>query len=276
MSTPFLRDVSGSSKPRDKRRQESPADIPTVSRGEFLRQFGEDYRAGQHATFLGPTQRGKTTLCIQCLEVVVSPELPCVLYAGKPPGRDKTMAAAADKLNLRIVEEWPPPTGPINHFKDKKRNGYVLRPHHRMEDTDADDANLKRQFGTALKHNYASKTPVITVLDERHHVESDLGLKKESNAALLRGAPVNSQWNLLQRGRHVSYLVYDAPEHIFIFFDPDQSNRKRYAEIGGVDPRLIMQVTDNLKTSRTDTGMTISQCLYIRRSGPELMIVDTE
>jgi len=123
--------------------------------------------------------------------------------------------------------------------------------------------------------NYASKKPVITVVDEAHHVQKDMGLQKEAEATLMRGAPTNAEWSLIQRGRYVSYHCYGAPEHLFIFSDPDQNNRKRYSEIGGVDPRYLERLSDTLKTEKTKTGNTISECIYIRRSGPEIMVVST-
>jgi hypothetical protein len=92
----------------------------------------------------------------------------------------------------------------------------------------------------------------------------------------MRGAPIVSQWSLLQRDRYVSYHAYNAPEHIFIFYDPDKANVDRYSEIGGVDPKYVHGLVSNLKTYRTQKGTTISETLYIRRSGPELLIVDVE
>jgi hypothetical protein len=248
-------------------------DAPTVeviSRRDFLAEW--EGRPGQHVTMIGPTQRGKTTFAHQLLGRTVSPQHKAVILAGKPPKRDPVMAQAAKKLNMRIVEEWPPSYS----IRDRNRNGYVVRPHHSMRDLDADNANLKRQFRGAMMHNYASSKPVITVVDEAHLVYGDLGLRKEYEAPLMRGAPVVSQWSLLQRGRFVSYHAYNAPEHIFIFYDPDDSNVERYSEIGGVDPRYVQSIVKNLKTYTSKTGGTISETLYIRRSGPQLMIVDVE
>lgn len=244
--------------------------VEVVPRKEFVYDVF-DYGNGQHVTALGPTQRGKTTLCLQLLRANISPERRAVILAGKPPGRDKTMAEAAQKLNLRIVEEWPPGYRP----KDRNRNGYVLRPHHSMRDLKSDNANLQGQFRAALLGNYGNtKQPTITMVDEAHHVQQDLKLKPECEALLMRGAPHAGCWSLVQRGRYVSYQCYDAPEHIFIFYDPDMSNRMRYAEIGGVDPKYVEELASTLKTQRVPSGGTVSQALYIRRSGPELYIVD--
>ena len=69
------------------------------------------------------------------------------------------------------------------------------------------------------------------------------------------------------------YLAYDAPEEIVIFNDPDLSNQKRYSEIGGVDPYVVITITKGLKTYETDKGYTISEFLHIRRAGPRLTVV---
>lgn len=253
-------------------RQSEPGTVQVISRRDFLREWHNDYGRGQHVTFIGPTQRGKTTLSHQLLGQSVSPKHKCVILAGKPPKRDRVMTDAAKKLNLRIVDEWPPGYS----FKDRKRNGYVLRPHQTLTDLERDHANIQKQYRAALMGNYSSDKPVITVVDEAHHVQNDLKLKREYEAPLMRGAPDNAVWSLIQRGRYMTYLAYDAPEHLFIFFDPDRANQARYSDIGGVDPDYISAIIENLKTYRTNTGQTISECLYIRRSGPELFIVDVE
>ncbi|SRR6266568_2423104 len=247
--------------------------IPVIPRREFARQFGNDYSSGQHVTFIGPTQRGKTTLCLDLLSKVISPERPCVILAGKPPSRDKAMDEIAPKmLNLRVVEEWPP----TRTFRDRKRNGYVLRPEQKMRSRADDEANLKAQFSKAIMDNYRKKTPTITVADEAYLVQVTLKLKGDYEQPLMRGAPHNAMWSLIQRGAYVSYLSYNSPDHIFIFNDPDVANRKRYADIGGVDPRLVYDITTTLQTYEIQSGQTISECLYIRRAGPELLIVDVK
>lgn len=246
--------------------------VPVVDRKEFLEDIW-DYRSGQHVTILGPTQRGKTTLGLELLDQSISEDQQVVILAGKPPGRDPVVRAASEKLNLRVINQWPP-TWTIRD-KNKHRRGYVLQPHQTMEDLERDNANVRHHFRKAMMSNYAASQPVITFVDEAHHVQNDMKLRREFEAPLMRGAPINGQWQLIQRGRYMSYLVYDAPEHLFIFYDPDISNQKRYAEIGGVDPQIIMEVTQDLRLKKTQSGTTISECLYVKRSGPELMVIGT-
>lgn len=252
----------------------SLSQIDVVPRAEFVREFGASYGTGQHVSLIGPTQRGKTRLCHELLGQVVSPDHKAVILAGKPPGRDPVMAAAADRLNLRIVESWPPDYA----YGDKRRNGFVLRPTHKMRSHEEDENTLRREFKAAMYSNYAAspKRPVITVVDEAHQVQNDLKLKKEIEAPLMRGAPVNAEWLLIQRNRFMTYHAYSAPEHIFIAYDPDESNRERFAEIGGIDPRMLFEIVSTLRTYRAKGGNTISEFVYIRRSGPEVCIVDVQ
>lgn len=248
-------------------------EVPHISRAQFLDEVWR-YRPGQHVSFLGPTRRGKTTFAEQLLQRTISPQLPCVILAGKPPDRDDVMSNAAKMLNLRVVETWPPTRTPM----DRRRNGFVLRPKHTMSDPDRDEKNLSEQYKIALRRLYASKkkNPVIVVADEAHHVQVDLKLKKECENILMRGGPVVALWSLIQRGFYLSYHCYAAPEHVFIFHDPDRTNQDRYKDLGGVDPKLVRSIVENLKTYEAEEGNTISECLYIRRSGPRLMVVDTE
>lgn len=253
----------------------SSAEIEVVPRGEFLREFRDGYANGQHVTFLGPTRRGKTTLCFQMLKEVISPQRKAIVFAGKPPDRDPTMSAAPKALNLRVIEEWPPLYSP----KDRKNNGYMLRPHHTMSNPTADEANLTIEFGAGLRAGYAARAskPIILVVDEAHHVQNELKLRKEIEAPLMRGAPVCAEWLLIQRGRFMTYHAYSAPEHILIANDPDLSNQERYSELGGIDPKMLMEIVNGLKTYRNPKeGNTISEFVYIRRSGPEICIVDVK
>jgi hypothetical protein len=249
--------------------------LEVVPRDEHLRRFGKDYSPGQHVTKLGPTGRGKTTLSGEMLGKVISPDFQVVVLHGKIQGRDSAIPRMAERYNLRIVHTWPPP--PSLKYRKKKINGYILMPlQHAGESTIEENALLQAEFRRAIHSNYAeTKVPTITHVDESHQAQETLKLKTDLEGPLMRGAPHNAEWNNVQRGRFVSYHCYDAPEHIIIFYDPDESNQKRYAEIGGVDKNAIIDHTSNLRTERAASGQTISQALYIRRSGPEMYIIDT-
>lgn len=254
--------------------------IDVVPRKTFLREFGRNYGNGQHFTAIGPTQRGKTTLAIEMVQRVISPKRKALVLAGKPAGRDHVMASAGAKLGLRYVEEWPPATRAPMPGRSKDDNGFILRPLVKPStDPDRDERLLHDQFRKGMVAAYASQRPLgkpcVLFVDEAHLVQNDLGLKSEYEAPLTRGAPDVAVWSLIQRGRYISYHAYNAPEHLVLFYDPDISNVKRYAEmIGGVDPVFITRVVTQLRMYRVPTGGTISEALYIRRSGPELFIVN--
>ena len=254
-----------------------------ISRREHLEEFGRDYSSGQHATFIGPTQRGKSRLMKEMLARVISEDLKAIVLMGKPPGRERTWnEEAAEQLGLHVTSEWPP--SGLTHLENmrkgrgrpKNNKGWLLIPDQFLRDVDEDDANLYRHFKAALMHAYAStKQQYITVVDEAHQVQVDLKLKKQVDAPLMRGAPDNAVWQSLQRGAWVSMQTYAAPEHVFVFKDKNRDNPQRYGEIGGVDTAEMVQIVRGLKTKRVPTGGTISQAAYFRRADDEIRIVDT-
>jgi hypothetical protein len=248
--------------------------IQVLTRESFLRRFAKTYGPGQHVTFLGPTQRGKTFLSHQMLDAVIRPDFKCLILSGKPPKRDSTMTKAAKQLNLRVVDEWPPEY----RYGDRHRNGFVLRPKHNMKDDDTDELNMTRQFRRGLTWAYRSPKPLIVVADEAFQLQNELKLQKQFERILVRGAPVVAMWTLLQRGRFSSYFVYDQAEHLLIAKDDDMSNVSRYAELfGGLDKKFIMATVASLKTKSVPTpngsSVTISEFLYVRRAGPEMYVI---
>lgn len=275
------RESQGSRFGMDKRDNEP--DVPslrTVPREEFVKQFAQDYKPS-HVTLIGPTQRGKTTLCFQLLHAVLArhrkDRWTATILHGKIKKRDDTMREYARKSNYRVIKSWPP--GPAGRPKHMKRNvsGYILLPlgNDKMSAAE-EEKTLKAEFGRAIRSNYHSTRRVkITVIDERAQADKDLKLTKDLDAPLQRGLPHNPEWNNIQRGAWCSYHCYDAPQHVFLFFDDDDSNVERYSEFGIGDPRGIQEILKNLKTKTVKNGGMISQCLYMRRSDRYMCIVDT-
>ena len=257
-----------------KSRKDPATGLETVPRKEHVRDFASDYRDGHHYTGMGPTGRGKTTLAKQHLIAVTSPDRKALVLHGKIKGRDPVIGEMADQCNLRIISTYPPNYSP----RDKNRNGYILRPlDHHARSAAEENQILSQEFRKGIHANYttSSKRKRITVIDESHQAQETLKLKEEIEGPLMRGAPDNGVWNLLQRGRYVSYHCYSAPEHLIIFYDPDRTNQQRYSEIGDVDPEEIVNITSNLRTERSKDGRTISQALYMRRGDRYMCIVDT-
>lgn len=259
----------------DPGQREAPTTLQVVPRKQFVRQFGKEYGGKPRAlTMLGPSHRGKSRLCVELLNVVISPDLKALVLAGKPPGRERTWSTeTARKLNLRVIEKYPPSWDP----RDRSRNGWMLRPRHTMIDPERDDAEVQRQFKAGIRGAYATKPnrKIITVVDEGHHVHESMKLKKDCEAPLMRGLPDNAMWTLAQRGRYLSYLCYDAPEDIIIFKDDDEDNQARYGQFTGFSRRQIIEITSSLRTERVaPENNTISEALYISRRG-DMCIIGT-
>jgi len=251
------------------------ADLETVSRKEHRQQFKKDYQAGQHVSGFGPTGRGKSRLFYEHLQDVCSPDLQVTSLHGKVRGRDKVVAAAAKQCHLRIVSELPSPT---RQYLDRKRgfHGYIIMPLKRAGDAAEENRILVAAFKPAINRNYSTtKRKTITHINEAHQTQVDLRLKGDVEAPLMRGGPDNAVWQECQRGSHLTYHTYGAPEHVFVWYDPVKQNRERYKEIGAADPDEIEYYSNNLKRKRVPDGRTISQCLYMTRNDGLMYIVDT-
>lgn len=252
------------------RAEYSARQVPVNSREEFDEYWRANYNVSQRATAIGPPGRGKTKLMFRLLKISTSTDpkgVKAVVLIGKIKSRDQTVLKAAKELGMRIVHKWPP----SYNMRDRRRRGWILIPLGKPDkDTAAKSENkvLQDEFGKAIRANYhtSPKRPRITVVDESHQLQVELKLKEDVEAPLMRGRPDNAVWSLIQRGRFVSYHCYEA-EHIFIFYDSDDNNQERYSEIGDVDKKEIVAITQNLETRQIGSGEIISQCLYMNRSG---------
>lgn len=259
--------------------EEDEIDVPTIPRDVFVRRFARDYHPGQHVTFLGPSGRGKTYLAGQLAvaTVKIHPDIDLRVLHGKIRGRDQTIERLARAGNLTIGPESRA-TWAQRHVTRRKARGHVIRPLEKPEPSvDAENKHIAREFAKTIHRSYhtTAKHPCILFVDEAHQAHNDLKLRTDLEGPLMRGRPVCGVWSLVQRGRYVSYMVYDQAEHLFIFYDPDRENQRRYSEIGGVDPNILITLSRRLKTETVKDGSTISQALYFRRSGDYLCIVGT-
>lgn len=232
-------------------------DLVQIEREEFLRDYW-DYEAGEHVTFIGPTQRGKTTLGFQLLNRTSHPDMRAYVLASKP--RDPTVDRWIKPLGFGMTETWPPPVS------FKKKPGWFVKPAQTLKDLKKDNAELRRVFTACVMDCYASTDNRIVFADEAHEVQNELRMKDEMEAVWMRGAALKcGMWALAQRSAYNSYHMYNAPTHLFLFNDPDRRNRIRFGEIGGVEPKLVEEITNNLGEY---------QVLYINRKGPYLCVVN--
>lgn len=239
-----------------------------IDREEFkTKRF--DYKAGQHVLFAGPSQNGKTSLAFDLLEYCASPKLPAYVVVSKPT--DSVTEKRGQDLNYRRVSDWPPKIT-FKELKEGKPNGYLLWP--KFGDMEKDVPNAREITYRFLAQTYADgarRKKAIIVLDDTYLKAKVLGLDREMTTIhAMAGAMGIGAWTFVQKATgagETTLMAYGAAEHVFLFNEPDANYRKRYGEIGGVDPKLV---------ERTVMTLDKYQCLYIKRTGRFMCVVDSE
>lgn len=258
------------------------ADTPEKTSGAYQRDDGLwvfprqefvnerfSYKAGQHVVFAGPSQNGKTTLAFDLLEVSASPNLPAYVVVSKPA--DKVSAERGKELNYRRVSEWPPQTT-VKEIFDGKPSGYLIWPKFGDMDTDVANASrVTRDFLASAYANGAHGKKAIMVLDDTYLKSRVLGLDREMTTIhAMAGAMGIGAWTFVQKvtgAGETTLIAYSSAEHLFLFNEPNENYRKKFGEIGGVDPKKVEAAVMSLDKKRF-------QCLYIRRTGRHLCVVD--
>lgn len=246
--------------------------LARIDREDFLGSVW-DYRPGEHVSFIEPTQQGKTYLKNQLLHQVMQqhPDLRYVSMMPKP--RDPATRFWAPRLGLKIIDSWPPLPSLIN-----KPSGYVLWPKH-MRDAgkNVNREHLAGVFQKALNDQYWHGNSV-TDADDVYILAVLLGLNMDLEEFWTAGGSGKAGlWSANQKpsgtigGGSVSSFSYNSPTHLFIGRDPDQRNRQRFGEIGGVDPAFVAHAAAQLRLHqlRGPDGslVTVSDKLYIDKRG---------
>lgn len=229
--------------------------VAAIDRKTFLNDVWT-YDAGEHVSFIAPTQSGKTFLAFQLLTRSVTEDLPGFILVMKR--RDKTVSdfLAAHKWKRSV-------TYPVAPSVTKTPPGWAIWPHH-TNDPDADDARMARIFHELLRDRYV-KGDSIVFADEIQGLVEEMGLERDVVRIWARGASEGcGLWAATQRPYKAPQHMYSQAEHIFVAYTPDRRDQDRFAEIGGVDPDLVKSVVANLERYHW---------LYIRRSDRVMAVV---
>jgi hypothetical protein len=237
-----------------------------------------DYRPGEHVGIWEPTQGGKTHLMYQMADVAMRRNPHLRVVSAMPKSRSPATRRWASALDLRIVDDWPPP------WSVSKPRGYVLWPRH-MKDVPVEQsrARLSGIFRKMLSDQYQTGDS-MTLADDVYVLAVILGLNMDCEEFWTAGAEGGAGlWAPNQKpsgtigGGSVSSFSYNSPTHLVFGQDTDERNQKRFSEIGGgIDPKLIASIVPHLKrfpVSTPEGVKNISEKLYVDKRGPYLCIV---
>jgi hypothetical protein len=177
--------------------------IAEFERDEFIAERWR-YQAGEHVTFLAPTQQGKTTFAYQLIEKTAHPQLPALSLIMKP--RDAVPAKWIKKLGHPRLQNWPPP---IRYRWWDKPSGYALWPK-RTGRVRADNVMLANRFGDALDHAYTHGNRIV-FCDETVGLSRILKLDPELIALWTQGGGMGGGlWAASQKPSHIPTWAYNT------------------------------------------------------------------
>ena len=240
--------------------------IERIPRESFLVDYW-DYRPGEHVSLIAPTQNGKTTMMFDLLRHTDTSwcTIPPTMLIAKP--QDPTVVKGLEMLQWEEIRRWPPK----KKWTREVPYGYGYWPRHlKNVETSMNNAHLAKAFRPALRDLFW-KGNTVTVADEIYHLCAVLNLNEELTQHWTQGAGMGSGlWSATQKPSGtqqgtVPSFMYNSPTHTFLGRDPDERNRKRFGEIGGIDAKLV---------ESTVAGLAKYEWLYIHRDGPSYAIVE--
>jgi hypothetical protein len=221
------------------------ADIPRVPWREVEAHLRRSWRAGQHATLLGPTGSGKTHLALALLRLRPY----ALVLAAKP--RDPLLSGLLREGYLlvrsrRELEDLPwageePLSARLLYWPtvSERRS---LEEQTRLQ---------ARAMGEALHFAYATGGWSVLV-DEALWFTRSLGLARELETLWVKGRSQGlSLLASAQRPAHLPLYAYSQARLFFLWRTRDGRDLDRLAEISaGVDPRLLERAIVRLDTAR--------------------------
>jgi len=134
----------------------------------------------------------------------------------------------------------------------------------KLGDIGKDKDVLQTQFRLAMAESYRQSSRPrrgqdrIIFADEVVGISRELKLAGELDEIWMRGSGMGlGLWAACQRPFTAPLNAYEQSTHLFLWRSTDQRNRRRFAEIGGIDPELIDRVVNQLEGH---------DCMYVRRT----------
>jgi len=192
---------------------------------------------------IAPTGYGKSTLLGQIITAQDTEQL-TVIVDTKP--KNKALDTQLRGLGFRTVTSFPPILPGIRlHYERRWR---VRPPHTGIADVDAE--RLRQTYMELKQWLYLNADKYggcRLVVDEGLDLVR-AGLSGEIEQVHTHGREMMlGEWIGTQRPRGVPLTTYSMAGDLFIANNPDLNDQKRYSEIGGIDPKALIETVSHIK-----------------------------